>query len=183
MRENVNFAFYVSGRASRLRKFLEKAKSENLENIKLVLSDEPENTDLEKLLKERNIRWVTVNYTELDGDKNLKLSNELLMWLEKYKVDYCSSFGAHILKGDILRVYENRIINFHPSLLPMYPGKRAIDRAVQEERAMLLGNTADLFRKVDALAQAVKKMGTYDTGTLDASFTLWPTEVGYTPFS
>lgn len=48
---------------------------------------------------------------------------------------------------------------------------------------MLLGDTADLFRKVDALAQAVKKMGTYDTGTLDASFTLWPTEVGYTPFS
>lgn len=48
---------------------------------------------------------------------------------------------------------------------------------------MLLGDTADLFRKVDALAQAVKKMGAYDTGTLDASFTLWPTEVGYTPFS
>lgn len=48
---------------------------------------------------------------------------------------------------------------------------------------MLLGDTSNLYRKVDALAQAVKKMGTYDTGSLDASFTLWPTEVGYTPFS
>ena len=48
---------------------------------------------------------------------------------------------------------------------------------------MLLGDTTELARKVKALAQAVKKMGNYDTGTLDASFTFWPTEVGYTPFS
>lgn len=48
---------------------------------------------------------------------------------------------------------------------------------------MLLGDTTELAHKVKALAQAVKKMGNYDTGTLDASFTFWPTEVGYTPFS
>ena len=48
---------------------------------------------------------------------------------------------------------------------------------------MLLGDTSGLYRKVDALSQAVAQMGNYDTGVLDASFTLWPTEVGYTPFS
>lgn len=48
---------------------------------------------------------------------------------------------------------------------------------------MLLGDTQNLHRKVDALSQAVEQMGAYDTGILDASFTLWPTEVGYTPFS
>lgn len=48
---------------------------------------------------------------------------------------------------------------------------------------MLLGDTENLFRKVDALSQAVDKMGAYDTGVLDASFTFWPTEVGYSPFS
>lgn len=47
---------------------------------------------------------------------------------------------------------------------------------------MLLGDTGNLSRKVDALSQAVEQMGTYDTGVLDASFTFWPTEVGYTPF-
>lgn len=48
---------------------------------------------------------------------------------------------------------------------------------------MLLGNTKELGKKVNALSQAVTQMGQYDTGTLDASFTFWPTEVGYTPFS
>lgn len=48
---------------------------------------------------------------------------------------------------------------------------------------MLLGDAQNLFRKIDALSQAVKQMGNYDTGILDASFTVWPTEVGYTPFS
>lgn len=48
---------------------------------------------------------------------------------------------------------------------------------------MLLGDTTELSRKVEALAQAVRQMGDYDTGTLDASFTFWPDEVGYTPFS
>ena len=48
---------------------------------------------------------------------------------------------------------------------------------------MLLGDAENLFRKVDALSQAVDKMGAYDTGVLDASFTFWPTEVGYSPFS
>lgn len=48
---------------------------------------------------------------------------------------------------------------------------------------MLLGDSGNLLRKVDALSQAVAKMGAYDTGILDASFTLWPTEVGYSPFS
>lgn len=48
---------------------------------------------------------------------------------------------------------------------------------------MLLGDAENLFCKIDALSQAVDKMGAYDTGVLDASFTFWPTEVGYSPFS
>lgn len=48
---------------------------------------------------------------------------------------------------------------------------------------MLLGDRTNLSRKVEALSKAVKQMGNYDTGTLDASFTIWPTEVGFTRFS
>ncbi len=48
---------------------------------------------------------------------------------------------------------------------------------------MLLGDSTELYRKVDALSQAVAQMDDYDTGILDASFTFWPTEVGYSQFS
>lgn len=48
---------------------------------------------------------------------------------------------------------------------------------------MLLGNNTQLLKKIDALSQTVKKLDTYDTGVLDASFTYWQNQVGYTQFS
>lgn len=48
---------------------------------------------------------------------------------------------------------------------------------------MELGDSSGLERKVDALSQAVAQMDDYDTGILDASFTYWPDQVGYSPFS
>lgn len=48
---------------------------------------------------------------------------------------------------------------------------------------MLLGDDTQLDRKMDALAQSVAKLDSYQTGILDASFTFWPDEVGYTQFS
>ena len=44
---------------------------------------------------------------------------------------------------------KNRIINFHPSILPMYPGEKSIDQATKND-AFLLGNTAHFIdRGVD----------------------------------
>lgn len=47
---------------------------------------------------------------------------------------------------------------------------------------MLLGDTSNLYKKVDSLAQTVRKLDEYDTGVLDASFTYWPDQVGYSQF-
>lgn len=48
---------------------------------------------------------------------------------------------------------------------------------------MLLGDTTNLYKKVDALAQTVKQLDEYDSGILDASFTYWPDQVGYSQFA
>ena len=48
---------------------------------------------------------------------------------------------------------------------------------------MLLGDSSALYRKVDALSQAVAQLDDYDRGILDASFTYWPDQVGYSQFS
>ncbi len=68
-------------------------------------------------------------------------SNELLRNLVINKVDYLFCFGQRILKGDLLRFYKNKIINFHPSLLPAFKGINAIDQALASS-VQLLGNTA-----------------------------------------
>jgi phosphoribosylglycinamide formyltransferase-1 len=140
----MNFAFYVSSKATRLNKILDEKNKNLLENIKVVFSDDESNIYLEKKLEKMNIKYILVDYKKLEVDKNeknLELSNKLLEVLREYEVDYCFSFGAHILKGKLLDVYKNRIINFHPSILPAYPGMRSIDKAI-EGKANLLGNTA-----------------------------------------
>lgn len=65
----------------------------------------------------------------------------LLKKLQDNKVDYLFVFGIQILRGDILNIYKDKIINFHPSLLPMFPGLNAIDQAVKFGMKVL-GNTA-----------------------------------------
>ena len=45
-----------------------------------------------------------------------------------------------------------------------------------------LGDKNDLVRKIGAMKAAIQKMGQYQTGILDVSFSIWPDEVGYSPF-
>ena len=52
-----------------------------------------------------------------------------------------------------------------------------------EDRYLVsLGSTAKLDYKIGAMKAAIQKMGQYQTGYLDVSFTIWPNEVGYRPF-
>lgn len=48
---------------------------------------------------------------------------------------------------------------------------------------MLLGDSQNLPKKIDALSQALDLKEDYETGVLDASFTIWPDQVGHSQFS
>lgn len=45
-----------------------------------------------------------------------------------------------------------------------------------------LGDTSRLDYKIGAMKASIEKMGQYQAGYLDVSFTIWPNEVGYRPF-
>ena len=62
--------------------------------------------------------------------RNEMLSNYILNTLIKYRIDYLFVFGHHLLSGELLNVYKNRIIVFHPSLLPHHKGFNGIDQAI-----------------------------------------------------
>ena len=69
------------------------------------------------------------------------ISDCLLENLLKYEIDYMFCFGDKILKGPLLDTYKNKIINFHPSILPAFSGLNAIDAAL-EAGVQILGNSA-----------------------------------------
>ena len=45
-----------------------------------------------------------------------------------------------------------------------------------------LGDTSRMEYKIGAMKASIAKMGQYQSGYLDVSFTIWPDEVGYRPF-
>src|SRR5690242_21725662 len=52
-------------------------------------------------------------------------------WLEEHEVDLVVLAGfMEILSADFIHRFERRLINVHPSLLPAFPGIRAIEQAI-----------------------------------------------------
>ncbi|HKP19718.1 MAG TPA: phosphoribosylglycinamide formyltransferase [Gaiellaceae bacterium] len=52
-------------------------------------------------------------------------------WLEEHDVELVVLAGfMHLLSGPFLDRFPGRIVNVHPSLLPAFPGTRAIDEAL-----------------------------------------------------
>lgn len=137
------FGFYVSGNASRLVKTIEQYP-EIIANTFIVVNDEAPNSNLVQLLTQRKVEYVEFNYKEKDlkgNEKNNFISYLLLQKFQEYQIDYAFCFGGRILKGELLSVYKNKIINFHPAILPMFPGVKSIDQAINAN-TFLLGNTA-----------------------------------------
>lgn len=46
-----------------------------------------------------------------------------------------------------------------------------------------LGDSTNLSHKVDCMNDVILQMSEYQSGILDISFTIWPNQVGYTPFA
>lgn len=142
----MNFAFYISGNSNSLKNFLNQADEYVWEDIAIVLSDKLLEESYSLFLEKKGIPFKVLDYNKISGnsckEKNLLLSDWILKELEAYQIDYCFSFGGHILAGELLERYKNRIINFHPAILPMYPGRKAIDQAVSHGNTFLVGNTA-----------------------------------------
>jgi len=135
------YGFYVSGKATRLFQIIEKCP-EIIENTFIVVNDGEYNSALSNFFRKKNITYLQVNYKNVTKkERNQYISDILLEEFQFHKLDFVFCFGARLLKGNVLKVFKNRIVNFHPSILPMYPGEKSIDKAINDD-AFLVGNTA-----------------------------------------
>ncbi len=139
----MNIAFYISGKGNRFRKIFN-SKLEVISDTRVVFSDSSENDDLKSQLELFGITYTCMPYSEIHSsgkNKSIILSEGMLQLFKKNNIDYVFCFGDHILKEPLISEYENRIINFHPSILPMFPGRKALDAAMSD-KSFLVGNTA-----------------------------------------
>lgn len=149
--KRLNIAFYISGKATRLCEIIKDERFVELKSsLKFVLSDNlNESEEIYELCNINNIDWIYYDYKGLEEsisrkEKNRSLSNNILDELKKYEIDYLFVFGHHLLSGELLKQYKDRIICFHPSLLPHFTGFGGIDQAV-ENGDFVIGNSAFLI--------------------------------------
>ncbi len=109
----LNVAVFVSGGGTNLQALIDEFNKGTINGqIKLVVSNRLKAYGLERA-RNANIEAVCI-----------KDQKELLAKLKEDKIDLIVLAGyLAIIDEEIIREYENRIINIHPSLIPSFCGK------------------------------------------------------------
>lgn len=137
------FAFYVSGRATRLQMFYKTYAQKDYSPHLVVYDGGDEHTflALKELFKESEVLSFK-RIAEINRNRERMLFGDfLLAALQRNSIDFTFCFGSQILSSSVVDAYPKRIINFHPSLLPKYPGLNSLDKALSASEK-ILGNTA-----------------------------------------
>ena len=145
MNSGSSFAVYCSQGASRVIKFF--SHSENRINYapKIVIYDGEDESVIERLKHLFSERLIIFDKKTLSFESSRRIHSETSYFIQhsmlSNEVEFLLCFGNKILKKPLIDAYPNKLINFHPSLLPSFKGLSAIDQALSYGVA-ILGNTA-----------------------------------------
>lgn len=123
-------AVFASGNGSNFQALVEAEKMGKLDaKISLLICDQPEANVLKRASAER-IPFLCVSPKCYSS--KISYEQALLEQLNRESIDFILLAGYMRLIGPpLLQAYPRRIINIHPSLLPAFPGKDAVDQAVK----------------------------------------------------
>lgn len=123
-------AVFASGNGSNFQALVEAEKMGKLDaKISLLICDQPEAYVLKRASAER-IPFLCVSPKCYSS--KISYEQALLEQLNRESIDFILLAGYMRLIGPtLLQAYPRRIINIHPSLLPAFPGKDAVDQAVK----------------------------------------------------
>lgn len=123
-------AVFASGNGSNFQALVEAEKMGKLDaKISLLICDQPEAYVLKRASSER-IPFLCVSPKCYSS--KISYEQALLEQLNRESIEFILLAGYMRLIGPtLLQAYPRRIINIHPSLLPAFPGKDAVDQAVK----------------------------------------------------
>lgn len=121
---------FISGSGSNMVALAEAAQAADYPaEIVGVISDKP---DAGGLSKARAMGIPAFAFQRRDYDGKAAHEAAILEKLVDLKPDYiCLAGYMRLLSGDFIHHYEGRILNIHPSLLPLFPGLHTHARAIE----------------------------------------------------
>ncbi|WP_442597739.1 phosphoribosylglycinamide formyltransferase [Neobacillus sp. D3-1R] len=125
----IKIAIFASGSGSNFQAIIDNIQSGSLEaEVALLVCDRPGAFVTERA-KQHSIPALSIapkNYPS-----KVEYEESILKELQEKEVEFIVLAGYMRLIGStLLKVYEGKIVNIHPSLLPAFPGKDAIGQAI-----------------------------------------------------
>lgn len=130
--ERARIGILISGRGSNMLAIAEAVRDGRIPNAKVavVISDQHDAVGLEKA-KEHGIETLVV---ERRGRQREEHDREVVAALQARQIDLiCLAGYMRVLSGEFLDAYRGRILNIHPSLLPLFPGLDAQKQALAHQ--------------------------------------------------
>jgi phosphoribosylglycinamide formyltransferase-1 len=128
----------ISGRGSNMEAIVRASQSEAWPaRIAAVISNRPGAAGLD-FARDHGIPTATLDHKNFPNRD--AFDAELVQLIDSFKPDLVVLAGfMRILTGDFVRHYEGRLLNIHPSLLPLFPGlathEQALEAGVKEHGA------------------------------------------------
>ena len=123
------FAVFASGSGSNFQAIVDKVQSGELSaDLSMLICDQPGAYAIERARKARIPSFV---FHAKEYPSKADYEKEISFLLKERNVDFIVLAGYMRLIGPtLLKEFEGRIVNIHPSLLPNFPGKDAIGQAL-----------------------------------------------------
>ena len=128
-----NIAVFVSGGGTNLQAIIDGIKSEKITNgkISLVLSSKDDVFAIERA-KNNNIPVEIVKRKDYPDEKEFSL--KVLEKTKFHNIDLIITAGfLSVLSEEFIKLYENKIMNVHPALIPAFCGKGFYGLKVHEK--------------------------------------------------
>jgi len=124
-------AVLASGTGSNFKAIVEASRREGFPaEVACLVTDNPEAGAL-AIAGTCGVSAYTVPVTSTKGRLPPEAEDEMTRICVGHRVDLIALAGfMRILKGPLLDVFENRIMNIHPALLPSFPGLHSARQAV-----------------------------------------------------
>jgi phosphoribosylglycinamide formyltransferase-1 len=128
-----NIVVLISGRGSNLEALLKTATDERWSEqlrarIAAVISNQPAAPGL-AVARQWSVPWHVVSHTDYGSRE--AFDQALSRTIQRYPPDLIVLAGfMRVLTAGFVRSYADRLINIHPSLLPLFPGVRTHKQAL-----------------------------------------------------
>ena len=123
-----NIGILISGKGSNMLNIIEACQNNNLSsNVKLVISNNPESEGIKKA-RNRKIKTEIILKSKFDRKKDFERAISVKLKKEEINLICLAGFMT-ILSKEFIKIWENKIINIHPSLLPSFKGLNAQSQA------------------------------------------------------